>query len=67
MSPVLCEGDVTAVCTLGGVRTGKGSGWIVTRKKTNTYEHVHIKLVQAKTAFFLPQNATRMASRVCES
>lgn len=32
--PVFCEGDVTAVGTLGGVRTGKGSGWIVTTKKT---------------------------------
>lgn len=26
MIPVFCEGDVTAVGTLGGVRTGKGSG-----------------------------------------
>lgn len=33
MFPVLCGGKVTAVGTLGGVRTGKGSGWIVTMEK----------------------------------
>lgn len=33
MSSVLCEGDVTAVGTLGRIRTGKGSGWTLTRKE----------------------------------
>lgn len=29
---VFCEADVTAASTLGGVRTGKGSGWTGTTR-----------------------------------
>ena len=36
--PVLCEGDVTVVGTLGGVSTGKGSGCTVTKKKKKEKE-----------------------------
>lgn len=37
MFPVLCGGKVTAVGTLGGVRTGKGSCWIVTMEKRKKF------------------------------